>query len=235
MFRAVRRLWRSERGKRALRLFGFELTVVIIGVLAAQQVSNWADKRSALREVEGLHDDLYRSFGRTRIVASTYLAAIPCLDSRTDAILEASARRQPVDPHMLDGARLILLGPDSISSEKAQLLRERYGNEIADTIESVEFNLQIAGDAGRALETKWFEFQRINPRFGPVSNEDWAAVRATAVEIKGLLRNLYKTAERMERQTSRLRVNADPNFLLAKVASCDQVWRTRRGYLDQGR
>jgi hypothetical protein len=39
MFQAVRSWWKSGRGQRTIRLFSFELTVVMIGVLAAQQVS----------------------------------------------------------------------------------------------------------------------------------------------------------------------------------------------------
>ena len=235
MFRAVRLWWGDGHGKRTLRLLGFELTVVMIGVLAAQQISNWAQRRSALNEVESLQRNLYHSFGGYQVIAASYRAAIPCLDDRVDTILRMAGSKEDLDPRLLDGAHMILLSPDNISPDNAQLLRERYGNEIADKIDSFEFNVEKAGVVGRALETRWFEFQRINPQLGTVNNEDRSAARAAAVEIKGLLRSLDKSAEVMQRISSRLGVVTDPQFGLAPVASCDQIWRTGRAYLDHGK
>lgn len=230
MFRAVRLWWQNGRGKETSRLFVFELTVVMIGVLAAQQVSNWASNRSQMQEIEGLHADLVQSFGIYRNFADSYDVAIPCYRRRVDQIMFLAASGRPVDSRLLDYAPLLLMGPDAISPEDYRLLRARYGAQERDWIGSVEFNLQTAEDNGRALEGQWFEFQRLNEVHGPVTAEDRSAARAAAVKIKGYLSSLQKSADFIQKLTGLLRIPDQSDHELKPIASCDEMWREGKAY-----
>ena len=234
MFRAVRSWWQSGRGKDTSRLFIFELTVVMIGVLAAQQVSNWASNRNQMREVEGLHGDLMESFAIYRNFANTYDVAIPCYRQRVDQIMAAASSGQPADPALLNFASLLLMGPDEISSEDYRLLRVRYGSKERGWIGSMEFNLQATENNGRVLEGQWYDFQRLNPQHGPVSAEDRAAAREAAVKIQGYLATLQKSADYIQDLTRLLGISVSPRARLHPVASCDEMWRTGKAYTGQG-
>ena len=132
MFQAVRKWWHSGRGQHTVRLFVFELVVVMIGVLAAQQIQSWAQKRAALRGVESLHQQLWHDFSVYRTIARINQAAIPCFDQRIDQILAAAGSSAAIDPALLAPARLVGMGPDEISPESFVLLRERYGLAVYD-------------------------------------------------------------------------------------------------------
>jgi len=232
MFRAVREWWRGGRGKHVAGLFAFELTVVMIGVFAAQQVSNWAEKRAALKQVEGLYRDLYHSFEGYRAIAAANRVAIPCLDERVDLILQLANGERDVDPDMLSSATPMGMGPDQISPENEQLLRERYGDSTADKIGSVQFNLKTAERSGSEIEQSWFEFQRLNPRHGPVSDADRSAVRATAVQIKGSLFALRKSSDTLLRLMAKLDVPHRRNVSIRPVTTCAQMWQSGKGYVE---
>lgn len=230
MFRAVRSWWQSGRGKDTSRLFLFELTVVMIGVLAAQQVSNWASNRNQMREVEGLHGDLVEAFATYRNFANTYDVAIPCYQQRVDQIMASAASGKPIDARLVTYAPLLLMGPDDISPEDYRLLRARYGSQERSWIGSVEFNLEATESNGRALEGQWFDFQRLNPAHGSVSAEDRAAARAAAVNIKGYLAVLQKSADYIQNLTKLMGIEVAPNARLKPVRSCEEMWRTGRAY-----
>lgn len=230
MFRAVRAWWQSERTKRVTRLFLFELTVVMIGVLAAQQVSNWADRRSALRQVEDVHRDLFHNFEQYRRIAGAYRVAIPCLEQRVDLILRLVGNREPIEPRLLEPAKLIGMGPDQISPENDQLLRDRYGDAVADRIGSVEFNLKTSDENSRAIAQQWFEFERLDPRHGAVADSDRVAAREAAVRIKGNLFALRRSSDLIDRLTSILGVRSNTGADLQAAGSCEEIWQTGKAY-----
>jgi len=230
MFRAVREWWRSGKGQDTARLFVFELVVVMIGVFAAQQVSSWADKRAAINQVEGVHDNLFHSFGTYRAIARANRVAIPCIDDRVDLILGIAASGRAAEPELLAPARLLGMAPDEISPQDTQLLRERYGDRVADTIGSVEFNLRTMERSGAELDRLWLKFQRLNQAHGQVSDADRSSARETGVEIKGSLYALRKSNDFLLTQLGKLDLPRRPDIPIRPVADCDQMWRSGKGY-----
>lgn len=230
MFRAVRQWWRSGRGQDTARLFVFELVVVMIGVFAAQQVSSWADKRAAMSQVEGVHDNLFRSFGTYRAIALANRVAIPCIDERVDLILGLAASGRAAEPDLLAPARLLGMAPDEVSPDDTQLLRERYGNLVADTIGSVQFNLRTIERSGAELDRLWFKFQRLDEEHGRVTDADRSSVRETGVEIKGSLYALRKSNDFLLVQLGKLDLPHRPDVTIRPVADCDLMWRSGKGY-----
>lgn len=231
MFQAVRKWWRSARGKTTRRLFAFELVVVMIGVFAAQQVSNWADRRAALEQVERVHRNLYYSYDFYRAIAGANRVAIQCLSKRLDIIMErASVAGGSGDAALSRPVILMKMAPDSISPDSEQLLRERYGDAVADTMGSIQFNLRAAERSGTNIEQRWFEFERLNRQHGPVSDADRSAVRETAVKLYGDLFALRRSSDLLLHQIAKLDVPHSSRVAIAPVASCDAMWKSGKGF-----
>lgn len=230
MFRAVREWWRSGRGQQTARLFVFELTVVMIGVLAAQQISNWAQRHYAVSQVEGLHDDLFHNFEIYRRIALTHRAAVACLDQQVDLILDEAATSQPFSPSLLKSVDLMSMGPDPMPPDSEQSLRDRYGDSVAGKIGSMEFNLRINEDNNNAIDKEWYQFERVDPRHGPISAADRAAVRESAARIKGYLANLRASADLIVVLTGMLGVHVDRTKGPQPI-SCETMRRTGRAFV----
>ena len=99
MFRAVRKWWSSGRGKHTSRLFAFELVVVTLGVLLAQELQNWAQERAAIAHMEDERNRARTELARVHLIALEWKAAAPCLDRRMTEIMagrtDAGALRRP--------------------------------------------------------------------------------------------------------------------------------------------
>lgn len=232
MLATLRRWWRSEHGTPGPKALLIELAVVIVGVFGAQQLSNWNAKRIELHGVERLHRDLLYSFAIYRDIARTHIAAVPCIAERVDLISKLASERREIDAELLEPASLLKMGPDDVSRESDRLLRERYGDFVADKIGSVEFNLLSSQQSSLDLEQTWFEFQRLNPAIGQVEGGDRDAARAAAVRIKGELFTLGKSAKLIVELTDLLGVKAREGGL-QPVENCQQLWRPRREQADR--
>jgi hypothetical protein len=226
MFQAVRHWWHSGRGQHTVRLFVFELVVVMIGVLAAQQIQGWAQKRAAVKGVEGLHEELWHDFSAYRTIAQIDQAAIPCFEQRIDQLLTATGGSTTVDPALLTPARLAAMGPDNISPENFILLRERYGNSVYDRIGSMEFDLKIHEDATYSLNRSWYKFERLDPRHGSVSEADRSAAREAATDIRSDLADLKESNRLIQLITGELGISTLARSSMKPVGSCAAIWRT---------
>lgn len=226
MFQAVRHWWHSGRGQHTVRLFVFELVVVMIGVLAAQQIQSWAQKRAALKEVESLHQQLWHDFSVYRTIAQIDQAAIPCFERRIDQVLTAAGGSTPVDPALLTPARLVGMGPDEISPDNFILLRERYGNSVYDRVGSMEFNLKIDEEATRSLNRWWYTFERLDPRHGSVSEADRSAARDAATNIRSDLADLKESVRLIQLITGELGISTISKSGMKPVGSCAAIWRS---------
>lgn len=235
MLATLRGWWRKDHDTPGPGALLIEFLVVILGVFAAQQLSDWAQDRGELRRVEGLHRELVHAFGRYRAIANSYEVALPCLEERVDLISRQASEGRPIDPDLLKPARLLLMGPDNISHEDFQLLRKRFGDRMADRIGSMEFNLRSTQENGTALERRWFEFQRLDSNYGPVHPADRQSARQTAVEIKGHLYALSKSTQLILNLTDLLAIERPADVKLGPVADCAQMWRDGLGYVELGR
>lgn len=95
MFQAVRESLAAalpRRGKRLAALFAFEFVVVLLGVLAAQVVQNWAREREVRRETLEARQRLERGYGDAIQFAAVWTAAMPCLRERVGEIMPMPRR-----------------------------------------------------------------------------------------------------------------------------------------------
>lgn len=230
MFRAVRTWWGRPRHQRTVRLFFFELTVVMIGVLAAQQVSSWAQRRTQNQTIDDTYDNL-TAYSRVYVqIARTYATAIPCLDGRVGEIMRTAATAAPADPSTLPSIPLIGVSPDNVSVQDFRDLAGRYGNRKADIISTIQFNLKQAEAANQALEDDWATFRRLDPALGPVGQADRGAVRAAGVDAMAKLRRLSDVARIIQVAGAQLGLKPNPRSSFGPIASCAVMWRTGRSY-----
>jgi hypothetical protein len=232
MLASLRGWWSRDHETPGPGALLIEFLVVILGVFAAQQMSDWAEKRSEVRRVEGLYRELVHSFGQYRTIAHTYEVALPCLEERVDLIFRQANQGRPIDPQLLKHARLTLMGPDDVSHEDFQLLRNRFGNETVDRIGSMQFNLATSLKSGLELERRWFEFQRLDSQHGAIDEADRQSARQTAVEIKAHLYALAKSTRLILKLADLLGIERPSDAKLTPVADCAQMWRTGRGFVD---
>jgi hypothetical protein len=228
MFQAVRKWWHSGRGQHTVRLFLFELVVVMIGVLAAQEIQSWAQKRSALKGIESLHQQLWHDFSVYRNIAFINDAAIPCFDERIEKVLSAAGGSAAIDPALLTPARLAGMGPDEISPESFLLLRERYGLKVYDRVGSMEYNLKNNDEASQSINRRWYDFQRLDPRHGAVSEGDRSAARAAAIQIRSDLATLRESNRLIELITGQLGIQINPKTRLRSSGNCAAIWKAGR-------
>lgn len=225
MFQAVRHWWHSGRGQHTVRLFAFELFVVMIGVLAAQEIQSWSQRRTAIKEVESVHEQLWNDFSVYRAIARVDEAAVPCFEQRADQVLRAAGNSAPTAPALLTPAHLAGMGPDDISPENVILFRERYGYALYDRVGSMEFNLKTHEDATRSIEQLWYDFQRLDPGNGNISEADRAAVRQAAIRMKSDLAALHHSDRLIELITSQMGIPARRQMTSKAVGSCAAIWK----------
>lgn len=234
MLALLRRWWKTEHDLPGPGALAIELVVVVVGVFAAQQLSNWNQRRVELKEVEGLHRDLFYAFTQYRSIAQTYEVALPCIEERVNLISRLASEGRPLDAKLLQAPLLTKMGPDDYSRESDNLLRERYGNKVGDWIGSTEFNLGLIQESAISLEKTWFELQRLNPSMGRVDSTDRDAARGAIVRIQSDLSVLERASGLILKLTDLLGIKTRAKRSLLPVASCSEMWRTGKGYVDVG-
>ncbi len=82
MFHSVRRWWESGRGKVTVRLFLFELSVVVIGVLIAQGMANYAQRQSDYARMEEERSRSLYEMEAAHQIFRIWNTALPRLEAR---------------------------------------------------------------------------------------------------------------------------------------------------------
>jgi hypothetical protein len=235
MFKAVRdssatagALFHNHRLQRTARLFLFELTVVIIGVLIAQGLANWAQSRSGV-------DRMRRSDARARLEAGQVLntvliwqKALPCLDARLKLIMQ-KASEGAIPPGLADRPMTQDLVLSPLSDDDALLMRAQMGDRHVELIDGLlanvgNFNRHVVG-----IGSAWGRILLADPRFGSVSAADRAEARASAADIREHLRGMGFIASEIVDRTRELGarpINDDPGFGPART--CDSIWKSGR-------
>ncbi|MEP7315833.1 MAG: hypothetical protein ABI667_03975 [Sphingomicrobium sp.] len=142
MFQAIREnMTRTLSGidrRKLVGLFLFEFMVVLLGVLVAQWVADWAEERSDLAVMERAKSRMDDEISSAMANAQGWLVAIPCLDQQVSDVMRAAGGDQPLDPATLDrpGFRIPSVAP--LAPESGLLLIDRYGSEKAQLYASMQ-------------------------------------------------------------------------------------------------
>lgn len=204
MFHAIRHWWSDGRGKLTARLFLFEFVVVLIGVLVAQWVADWAKQRSDLAVLEQSRKRMEDQSSSAMANAQAWLVAIPCLDGQVSEIMRAAGSDRPLDPKMLDrpGFRVPIVDP--ILAESALLLIDRYGSSKAQLYDSIKLRVDHVTTLSNRVAEQWMGLSILDPAFGTVREGDRVNARALASQIRSALRSIQISSEGLLDETAQL-------------------------------
>lgn len=195
MFQAVRQYWTEGRGKLTARLFIFEFVVVVVGVLAAQWVADWAKERSDLAVLEQSRKRIEDQSSGAMANAQAWLVAIPCLDRQVSDIMRAAGSARPPDPKMLDrpGFRIPIVDP--FPTESVLRLIARYVSQEAQLYDSIKARVDHVATLSNRVAEQWMGLSILDPAFGTVREGDRVNARALASQIRSALRSIQISSE----------------------------------------
>ena len=226
MFQATRQWWNRGRGKATARLFLFEFVVVMVGVLAAQALQNWAAHRNAVAAMEEGRSRLMRQFSDSLAYAQAWQAGIPCLNARMNDIMRTAATGE-TSSRALERPSMPTFIQEDLDNQADLLLREQYGDVFADRIKSMGKDLQFANRSTESLVQSWGRLRLADPEMGPPAEADRSIVRAAAADINAELVGLGYALSHFTRvaNTLGLKPYSDDQFRAAR--NCDEVWQQR--------
>ncbi len=187
MFRAVRKWWLGERGRRLAGLFAFEFSVVMLGVLAAQGLADWAEDRSAQRRLDASLERIRRDAGYNMAAAQAWQLAAPCLAERMALIMRAASSGAPLTEQDRKRPALRFNYFDPLSAEDDLLLRKRGDDQLADSIQQFDSSVEVMSQRMREIADRWSAFELLEPSFGAVLPQDRALARQNASAIRANL------------------------------------------------
>ena len=185
------------------RLFAFEFCVVVLGVLVAQGVADWARTKADRREGRNLVARLVEA-GRSLNQVSNYWSLHgSCLRRHVDHIAReaVAGRSMPMDeigrpglPNVSD----LVLGEDDW--RKIVLTA---GSQRAEAFSDFHLDADSIDRYSTDISNEWATFKLLDPSIGPPSAEDQARVRvATAIiddRLRWLMFNLQQTRDELRR------------------------------------
>lgn len=235
MFSAARghfHRWRdwaySPRGRRSARLaklFLFEFVVVLLGVLAAQMVQEYAADARAREDARTALERAGREAASFRATAEYWLRAGPCLEQRMERIMLAAASGSNHSAQDVARPHLPFSSITPWSETTAVTVRRVHGDSRLANYVALRTAASRMADVSRDLAAEWAVLDLLDPRFGPVAREDRLNARLAAAEIKGRIAALQVTAGFAVSAAERLGVAPDPDRarFLTLPAGCAQV------------
>jgi len=203
MFRAIRKWWAGGQGKITLRLFAFELVVVILGVLIAQSLANWVADRNAIAQMEESRSRVRLQLADGLAKAKAWQVAAPCLDRRMADIMQKLSAGG-LDPALAARPTFLTFNALDLDDSSALLLRRRYGNREADSIAAAQGGVAFVTDNIRSMVHSWGRIGLADSALGPVTAFDRDQARLAAADIRAELRGLMNSATDIVAQSAEL-------------------------------
>lgn len=230
MFASIRQklagAWKRLREGNLAKLFLFEFAVVLLGVLAAQWVADWAERRSAIERMEEERQAFLDAFARVVPVAEGWKVATPCLDERMAGIMQAASDGRDVSSDYLRRPALYGLNIDIMDAQSFLLLRQKHGTMEGDEISRVARNIPNLDTRITALVEDWKSMALMDPANGTVDRLDRLEVRKAASAAKAHLVAININADNLLDSARILGIKPDRQSAGQPVADCAELWRT---------
>lgn len=227
MFLTVRHWWGSGRGKVTARLFGFELLVVVAGVLIAQALAELVQDRAEYAKMQSERSRVRYELTSVHNAFQTWEMALPCLNQRMTEVMRglpfqnADSLRRP---------RFPTPNVAMPSKEVLDLIGRHYGAEEENSLNWIAENTKNAVPVIASIISNWGRLGLIDPQNGTVSATDRVEARLAAADIKAQLRGLEVLSSDTIRVLSNMKIGSrnlsDPEYGPAR--SCAAIWKSRR-------
>jgi hypothetical protein len=173
-----------------VRLFLFELCVVVMGVLIAQGLTNFAQRRSAFAHMEEERSRALYELESAHQVIRSWSAALPCLNARMDEVIDGSPlSAEDLQRPILSPPRYSPLEPATLS-----LLAERHGVDEKNHFQAVADNIATLRSRSDTIVSLWGRLMLVSPANGQTTPEDRAQARLAAADIKAQLHAIEITS-----------------------------------------
>lgn len=224
MFHAIRDWWMGGRGKLTARLFAFEFSVVVVGVLVAQGLANYVQHRSNLARMEAERSRIRWELVDAHSGFHVWRAAIPCLDQRLAEVMQGKA----FSASALHRPTLISIDVATPSTDTIELIARRYGEREKIYLNWILGNIDNVKRATSIVREAWGRILLIDPVNGPMSAGDRAEARRAAADIRAQLRFINSLAEDVEPLFKSLGIGARDLYTPDRgpARSCAAIWKT---------
>jgi len=226
MFHTVRHWWGSGHGKITSRLFLFELLVVVVGVLIAQELADNFQQRSNLARMEAERSRVRFELEGANSGFQSWHVAVPCLDQRMTQIMQGA--RPTID--LMRRPRFPTLSYAAPTTEVLDLIGKRYGTVEKNRLDWIADNAANANPVIASIISKWGRLTLVDPSFGTVTEFDRREARLAAADIKAQLRAMEVLstdgAEVLTKMGIGARNRNEPGHGPAK--SCAAIWASGR-------
>lgn len=210
MFEAVRArfvgAWHQIKSRGFVGLFFFELLVVTLGVLLAQEIADRANHRKELAAMEAAKARADLEMGDAAMVGRLWGKLGQCIGEDLEAVFRAARSNDPIDGALLDPPGTFITAVMPLDERTKLLIRERYGDDAAYNYDRMQRLSQRFDAKADGLADLWGRLQLFNPRNGGIDTADQALIRETAAIIKADLEAARSTAREMVRVGDRLKV-----------------------------
>ena len=219
MFQAVRdhvrRWWnpeladpRARRSRRLARLFLFEFTVVVLGVLVAQSLQEYASDLRARSDMRVQRARADFQIADSRSTSEFWLALAPCLSAQMDRVMLAVAAGETPASRDIATPPYFTARISPWSEQSILTLRRDYGDNIAAHYVSLVDIAAFQTDHIRQLSREWAPLARADPKLGAINAADRDAVRAAAAGVKAQLERIVSNANSAVRRANALGIAA---------------------------
>jgi len=220
--------WRDLRAKGTVRLFVFELAVVVIGVLIAQGLASWVRARDATAQMEATVAQVRSDVGQAHHTGLIWQAALPCLRDRVDGIMRLAAEGDAAENPYIARPVFQVIGVQPIPEQDLALMTRVMDQEEVTYLDDVILRSQKIDEIILEMAGDWEQFARLDPALGPVSTGDRDAVRQAGGKIRSRLRSLEINLSTLVGASERLGIPAQTNFRLddvhRPVRNCSEIW-----------
>ena len=228
MFAAIRErlggAWRRLREGNLAKLFVFEFAVVVLGVLVAQGIADWARERDAIADMEDVRAQARRDIALSMTHAEAWNRLLPCFSDRMTGIMQQVGRGDPVTSAQLQRPGVEFSAIETIDPQALRRLEERYGRDSAQRYVSIADANATMIERIDAMVAAWEALALIDPKNGPVGPMDRHDARAAASRIKTLVRGMGFNNDVIRRESARLRIEPTPLANGRYASDCDEMW-----------
>lgn len=178
------------RPTRLAGLFLFEFTVVLLGVLAAQAVADWAEDRRLLHEAEMQYTQARDQAIELARVHAYWAKVAPCLADRARGIARLAADGGTLSAADIGRPALPTVRMPAWDPDVRRVAYARYGKQKMDAIAGLEVAVMVTIDTSIRIREGWSKFALLDPRNGTSSDADRANVRLAAIGVIDYVRVL---------------------------------------------
>lgn len=215
--------WQDLRARGMIRLFAFEFSVVLLGVLAAQGLQSWANETSARQRLEASKTRVDEAIRINIASAQAWRVATPCFRARVEEIMLYAGQERDVPSGLLARPEVFGTAPAAFGDAEELLLRRISGDEIAYRYGEIESDRNSLERGTEIIIDKWLMLAVLDPELGEAQTGDRVNARHDAAQMLSALRRIEIVSGKMIAWAERNDV--EPFFGGGRLPrNCQDIW-----------